>query len=455
MRTPLSRPAHLLLAGVLFSATPALAQPAAPRGHFTLAGGAEVEGEVQEMVTGDHVTLRLDSGEVRRIPWAEIVSLGGGRPQAESVPWPAPDRTVPTPTEATRVQLQQVSRQLTSAFSSPVLGRGLMVGAGFAFLSSGPLAVDVGFEPFRWMSVDVGAGYGAHLGPALREGLRFNWAFPSFGSHMVMRITAGAAFQQNFLPSATANDATQSYPGAPSVASWLIPYLGWDFLLWQNLGLRAQFGYGVLLNQGSYSYKCQAGAPCDQADFSATNGPSIVSGPTPLGVALHNIGPALDDVLEVIYRFDLGGSGPPRTDVPTYVAPVVGALQAAEVPLDATGSFESTGGVPGVWTMPTERCTSAMRRGFLAAELYSRALQEDTEVVVIGGVLDGPELLVRVPGAGKMVRVRRSDCATLEGDLHQSGTRRNSVPGVEGTVRVDCALPGGGRLTGASKFTCL
>ncbi len=123
--------------------------------------------------------------------------------------------------------------------------------------------------------------------------------------------------------------------------------------------------------------------------------------------------------------------------------------------LDVTGTIESSGGAAGTWSMATERCTSAMRRGFLAAELYSRAPADDTEVVVVGGVLGGPELLVRVPGAGAMVRVRRAACTRLDGEIHQSATRRGGVPGVEGTIDVDCSLPGGGRLTGTSTFTCL
>jgi hypothetical protein len=456
----------LLLLGGLAAAGQAAAQPSVPRQQVTLVDGSQVQGDIVEMVTQDHVTLRDTWGQVRRIAWSDIKSMGPVAPfgtplPAPSVPappvvasvtWPEPDRTVPTPSESTRVQLQQVSQQLGSVFSQRELGAGLMVGAGIGFLSSGPLVADIGFEPWHWVDFEVGGGYGAHLGPALREGVRFNWAFPTYGTRLVMRITAGLSMQENFLPSSTASDPTQSYVGAPGVATWLTPFLGWDFLLWQNLGIRGEFGYGFLLNEGSYHQPCQVDSPCQSSDGP---GEGILGGPTVLDVANRDIGAALNYRFEVIYRFDLGGDAPPRSTVPGYIAPVMGALQATETPRDATGNFVASGGVLGPWSMSTDRCTSAMRRGFLAAELFSRSLDDDTEVVVIGGVLDGPELLVRVPHADKMVRLRRADCRSLEGDVHQSGTRRNGVPGVEGLIHVDCALPDGGRIWGTSSFTCL
>ena len=437
---------------VVLLSTPASAQPRVFRQQVTLVGGAQIEGEVVELVAGDHLTLQLNAGEVRRIAWSEIASWDGAPPTPERTTWPEPDRAAPTPSEATRAQIQQMSREVQTAFSPPTLGRGLMLGAGIGLSGSGPATLDVGFEPIRWLSLELGGGFGAQLGPALREGLRANF-LPWTGSSMVMRLTAGLAAQQNFLLSNTANDPTQSYPGAPRVAAWLIPFVGWDYLLWGGLGIRGEFGYGFLLNQGSYSTTCRFGSPC----YTSTIPSNMLLGPSVLGVAAHEAGPWLFFRFEVIYRFDLGGASPPQpASVAAPVALAMRAIEEASLKLDAEGSFQSTGGVAGSWTMATDRCTSAWRRGFLAAELFSRFSQEDTEVVVLGGVLGGPELLVRVPGADSMVRVRRSDCAAFSGEIHQSGMKRGGQVGVEGTISVlDCALPGGGTLTGSSHFTCL
>jgi hypothetical protein len=49
------------------------------RQQVTLVGGAQIEGEVVELVAGDHLTLQLDAGEVRRIAWSEIASWDGVR----------------------------------------------------------------------------------------------------------------------------------------------------------------------------------------------------------------------------------------------------------------------------------------------------------------------------------------------------------------------------------------
>jgi hypothetical protein len=68
----------------------ALADPAIPQDSVTLKNGAIYSGEIVEKVPGDHETLKLATGEVKRIEWADIV------PSAPPAP-PPPPVAAPTP----------------------------------------------------------------------------------------------------------------------------------------------------------------------------------------------------------------------------------------------------------------------------------------------------------------------------------------------------------------------
>lgn len=84
---------RVLLAAVL-TAVPALAsaqvspgsvpsQPAGPVERTVVTGdGAMYRGEVVEYVIGDHITLKLDSGELKRIPFADAAHISPPRPKA-------------------------------------------------------------------------------------------------------------------------------------------------------------------------------------------------------------------------------------------------------------------------------------------------------------------------------------------------------------------------------------
>lgn len=102
---------RLLIAGV-FSAVPVGAmaqvspgsvpsQPAGPVERTVVTGdGAMYRGEVIEYVIGDHITLKLDSGEVRRIPFSDAAHISPPRPKtppAAVAPSPPVYSTGPSP----------------------------------------------------------------------------------------------------------------------------------------------------------------------------------------------------------------------------------------------------------------------------------------------------------------------------------------------------------------------
>jgi hypothetical protein len=130
----------------------------------------------------------------------------------------------------------------------------------------------------------------------------------------------------------------------------------------------------------------------------------------------------------------------------TWALLAIGALGCG----GAAGTFRAEGPVLKSWTMQPDTCLSAMRRGVFGADLYRRDEREDTELVVI----DGGFVLARVPGEDKMVVFSHDDCRVLAIDLHGNGVKVNGVPGIAGSVRLDCARAGVGRVAGHASFTC-
>lgn len=66
-------------------------QPAGPVERTVVTGdGAMYRGEVVEYVIGDHITLKLDSGEVKRIAFSDAAHISPPRPKAASAPLPSP-----------------------------------------------------------------------------------------------------------------------------------------------------------------------------------------------------------------------------------------------------------------------------------------------------------------------------------------------------------------------------
>lgn len=82
------------MSGPLLAAEP---EPPVER-TVTTADGAMYRGEVLEYVSGDHITLKLDTGEQRRISWNDATQISPPRPKgSKPPPPPEPAHFTPTP----------------------------------------------------------------------------------------------------------------------------------------------------------------------------------------------------------------------------------------------------------------------------------------------------------------------------------------------------------------------
>lgn len=82
--------------GLGFSSPLFAAEPEPPvERTVTTADGAMYRGEVLEYVSGDHITLKLDTGEQRRISWNDATQISPPRPKGSKPP-PPPEPVRPT-----------------------------------------------------------------------------------------------------------------------------------------------------------------------------------------------------------------------------------------------------------------------------------------------------------------------------------------------------------------------
>ena len=77
--------------------------------------GAMYRGEVREYVVGDHITLKLDTGELQRIPWADAVQISPPR----SKPSKAPPPSAYTPPPSTYTPPPSAYTPPPSAYTPP------------------------------------------------------------------------------------------------------------------------------------------------------------------------------------------------------------------------------------------------------------------------------------------------------------------------------------------------
>lgn len=219
--------------------------------------GSRYRGELVEEVVGDHVTIRLVTGEVRTFASVDVASVG-----------PLPLRRQRPPPE---LAPDEVTREPEESAQSLFVGVGTAV-----FSAQGALFVEVGYEPWRWLGVEVAAGIGGGLGPSTRETVRY---LISPGSS-TLRIGPGIGLSQSFLLRDSASpDPAKSYPGAPGVAHFLTPDLALDWSVTRNLRFRSTLGFAFLLNPSGYRAMCTtAGATC-------LSGESSIGGPDAWAVA--------------------------------------------------------------------------------------------------------------------------------------------------------------------------
>lgn len=295
--------------------------------RITLLDGSVYQGELVEKVVGDHVTLKLATGAVKRFDWRSLrgeaaapeplapeaatppaapaasaapaengfaegstpeplepppppEAPAGEAPPEEGLPpqsdpygntrfIPDAPRVVPTPSEYADGYSDGQAEDLRDwAWPRPLRleGKRLYVGIGIGwdFPFAFPGDLVVGFEPAAWFGVEVAARYGNPFGPSVGELVRF--ALPLFNSG---RIGIGTGLRQSFLVRAPGGPFF--YAGAPSVAHFFDAELFGDTFFTKSLMLRTMVGFGTLLNGGAYDVMC-SGLPYSDCSFLAPAG---------------------------------------------------------------------------------------------------------------------------------------------------------------------------------------
>ncbi|MGZ6063273.1 MAG: hypothetical protein ACXWVM_12845 [Polyangiales bacterium] len=108
MRTTLRVAAALSVVLTLQWSVPAFAE-SAPALTVQLKTGATYHGELVERVPGDHVTLKLATGEVRRFEWSDIVEVPNSPESAPAAPSSVPTSTwttLATPNDGPYVHIE-------------------------------------------------------------------------------------------------------------------------------------------------------------------------------------------------------------------------------------------------------------------------------------------------------------------------------------------------------------
>ncbi len=128
----------------------------------------------------------------------------------------------------------------------------------------------------------------------------------------------------------------------------------------------------------------------------------------------------------------------------------------------ADGRFRGEDGPVAPWSLRPNRCDNASGARFIGFDTgfgldldlyYAGPNAHDTEVVVrpAGATTS---VLVRIPGAHKMVVLRKADCATLDVSLRNTTYAVNDETGLTGSVHLDCQRPEIGHVVGQATFTC-
>lgn len=143
-----------------------------------------------------------------------------------------------------------------------------------------------------------------------------------------------------------------------------------------------------------------------------------------------------------------------RATLSSVVAAVAALLSTASCS-GASGRFHGEGGPVPDWTLRPNACDSNPYASAGAIDLYYRGADaRDTEVVVKADVVQ-QQVLVRIPGRKQMVVLRASDCSVFDVGVHGAGYEINDTEPRSGHVRIDCARPEIGRVTGEATFTCI
>ena len=259
----------LLVSSIVPAVEPLASVPGPHMEMVRLKDGSTYQGELVEKVMGDHVTLKLATGDIKRFTWdqlqftttqapapvAEEPPPSGGPPpfpptpqlQTPLAPPEAADGT-PSPEEGRYVFYPRPDRS-----RRPLDGQRLYagLGVGWDFPAYFPGEITVGYEPFSWLGVELDARYGSPFGPSIAEMVRIG--LPLYGTR---RIGIGTGFQESFVTRSTTR-TYYAYQGAPETAAfWNLEIFG-DTFFSRNLMLRTAAGFSYLMNHNQYDRMCQ------------------------------------------------------------------------------------------------------------------------------------------------------------------------------------------------------
>lgn len=227
--------------------------------HVVLTDGTELAGELVEKVPGDHLTVQLATGEVRRIPWASIQSVtpaNGPNDSSTSSP-PNPIPTGPTVVVGvpmmgapyTPLAHKEVSWPRPDRSPSPFDGNHLYLGVATGIgTPTGTFGAVVAWDPASYFELEAGVGTGARFGYGLSAMAHLELPLLKW-----MRMGLGVGYSTNTL-SASARAADGEWPGAPRTARWLnLQFLEEDFAFGKSGFLRFSTGFAFLLNRSDYA----------------------------------------------------------------------------------------------------------------------------------------------------------------------------------------------------------
>lgn len=153
-------------------------QPTGPVERTVVTGdGAMYRGEVVEYVIGDHITLKLDSGELKRIAFSDAAHISPPRPKAPAPVSPGvtyvPSTTTPPPAVAPTVTAPAPS-------PTPVVTTGpAPTGGGAGVVASGGIVLPPPPDTFRTVVTRDGFVY-------FGEVLEYD-----HGSHLTLKLATG------------------------------------------------------------------------------------------------------------------------------------------------------------------------------------------------------------------------------------------------------------------------
>jgi hypothetical protein len=221
----------------------ALRAPADDAQTVTLRDGTSLTGEVVEFVENDHVTLKLASGETRRIAWSDL-AIPAHAPKIETAdppptPLPLAPEAPPRPRSTQILPEDLRPEYLASAGPTGRLSFGAQVGIDSPL---GDLALLVDYFPITVLGIEAAVSMPIEDEPVtFGEMLLLDIPLAS-----ILSMGGGVGFAQSMTKTIIPGDT----PGVSHYLNLDCTHLGFSFT--PNVTLRGTLGYTIGLNNGDY-----------------------------------------------------------------------------------------------------------------------------------------------------------------------------------------------------------